>query len=97
MPLYQFDCACGHRFNLLRSIAARDDPAPCTACKAPAARAMIAPRLAVLSSTARMAHQRNERSAHAPRHLTREPVASAHPAPAGAHAHSHGRPWMLGH
>ena len=34
MPSYDYNCKkCGHRFELRRSIATRDDVAPCPSCK----------------------------------------------------------------
>lgn len=105
MPLYEFDCAGGHRFSRLRAIAARDDALDCDTCGAPATRTVAAPRLALLSSTQRRAHAVNERSAHEPRRVTRgQSEERARPgAAACGHAHSHashahtGRPWMLSH
>lgn len=94
MPLYPFECTRGHRFDLMRAIARRDEQATCATCGHPAQRALAAPRLAVLSSTARIAHQRNERSAHEPTRVTRGPPAAHAPVACGG---NHGRPWMLGH
>lgn len=100
MPLYPYECRTGHRFDLLRPMAERDAPASCAHCGTSAARALAAPRLAVLSATQRRAHARNERSAHEPRRVSRAETSSA---PAHVHAttcasgHAPGRPWMLGH
>lgn len=103
MPLYEYECEAGHRQQRLRAIAVRDDAVDCDCCGAPASRTVVAPRLAVMSSLNRRAHERNERSAHEPRRHTRTapvehaPKKTSHACSHGhAHAH-HGRPWMLGH
>lgn len=100
MPLYEYQCACGSSQNLLRPIAVRDAAVDCDRCGAASVRTVSAPRLAVLSSTNRRAHERNEKSAHEPRRYTR-PAASDEPvkkqAAACSHSHHQGRPWMLGH
>lgn len=34
MPIYEFACKkCDHQFEIVRSIARMDDPAPCPACR----------------------------------------------------------------
>lgn len=105
MPLYEYHCPAGHSQNRLRAIAVRDDAVECDNCGAPAVRTVTAPRLAVLSSTNRRAHERNERSAHEPKRYTRSAPTEEAPKKAKhagcAHGHTHGahqgRPWMLGH
>jgi putative FmdB family regulatory protein len=101
MPLYDYLCTCGNSQQLLRPIAARDDAVDCERCGGGAARAIAAPRLAVLTANNRRAHERNERSAHEPRRYSRpppsEPVAPRKQPVACGHAHPQGRPWMLGH
>jgi putative FmdB family regulatory protein len=96
MPLYEYRCVCGNRIDQLRALAIRDIPADCERCGAPAARVVSAPRLAVVAATTRLAHERNERSAHEPRKVTRttpgQPCAAHR-----QHGHHPGRPWMLGH
>jgi len=100
MPLYEYECAAGHRQQRLRAIAVRDAAVDCDCCGAPAQRAVAAPRLAVMSSRQRRAQERNERSAHEPRRHTREAAPEKKTQTCGhghrGHAH-HGRPWMLGH
>ena len=100
MPLYEYQCACGSQQTLLRAIAVRDAAVDCDRCGAPAARAVAAPRLAVLSPTNRRAHERNEKSAHEPRRYTRPAPSEErvkHAPAACSHAHHQSRPWMLGH
>jgi hypothetical protein len=84
---------------------------PCPSCSLPAPRLAAAPMLAVLSANNRIAHERNERSAHEPRVVRREDLPSDH----SHHGHGRGinplikkqfgdvrrspldRPWMVGH
>jgi putative FmdB family regulatory protein len=96
MPLYEYRCVCGNRIDQLRALAVRNIPADCECCGAMAARVASAPRLAVVSATTRLAHERNERSAHEPRKVTR--TTSHQPCTTHGQPGSHrGRPWMLGH
>jgi putative FmdB family regulatory protein len=96
MPLYEYHCVCGNRIDQLRALAIRDVPADCERCGALAARAVSVPRLAVVAATTRLAHERNERSAHEPQKVTRT---ASHQSCAtnSQHSHHRGRPWMLGH
>lgn len=98
MPTYDYDCGCGSRFALLRAIDHRDEPAPCPRCGGGGRRAVAAPRLAALPRATRVAHERNERSAHEPRLVRRAEQPAPPPAARPAlDTHHHGRPWMLGH
>ena len=106
MPLYDYYCAdCGHQFNLLRPMAECGEPAGCPQCENMAQRFIVAPRLSTMRADVRLAHQTNERSAHAPR------MSQGHRCGTGCN-HNHGggetkpalkqasgskRPWMLGH
>ena len=101
MPLYDYHCAnCGH-FRAWRRMSEAGDPVDCTTCGAAAARAMVAPSLALMNQHNRIAHQRNEKSAHEPRVVSR-PRRADHAHGHGHHDHRHGhgvgsRPWMIGH
>jgi hypothetical protein len=84
---------------------------PCPSCSFPAPRLAAAPMLGVLSSNSRIAHERNERSAHEPKVMRREDL----PQDRRHHGHHHrvsplikqqfgevrqsppSRPWMVGH
>ena len=49
MPSYDYTCKkCGHRFELLRPLAKRDDPAPCPSCKSKSTTRKTINRLAVV-------------------------------------------------
>ncbi len=67
MPTYDYACpACGG-FDALRSVAARDEPAPCPACGAASHRVFAAaPRLALMDDSTRKAMATNERARHEP-------------------------------
>ncbi len=103
MPLYDYRCpSCGD-FRAWRSMSEAGLPAPCPVCAGPAARAIVAPNLATMAPHRRIAHARNEKSAHEPRVVSAEQLQ-------GRHRHDHGhrhnapkgfgvgnRPWMIGH
>jgi putative FmdB family regulatory protein len=67
MPTYDYACADCGGFDAFRSLGERNEPARCPGCGLAAPRVFAsAPRLAILSGTARLAHETNERAAHAP-------------------------------
>lgn len=107
MPTYDYACSDCGGFDAFRSLGERNEPARCPRCGMAAPRVFAsAPRLAILSGTARQAHEINERAAHAPQ-------ASAgysrlrHPAGCGccstakrtdtAKSFPTRRPWMISH
>jgi putative FmdB family regulatory protein len=108
MPLYEFSCAeCGP-FTELRRVSECDLPAACPACGTPAPRMISVPRLAIMTANNRKAWERNETSAHEPRHVQagrrhghshgRQDTEKHHHQHKHSHKHVHnGRPWMLGH
>ena len=107
MPRYDYHCASCGAFQEWRSMSQSGEPVPCPNCQAPAPRAVALPMLALLSRTDRIAHDRNERSAHEPKVMRREDLPQAHhrhaPNPRAERefghlheSHSH-RPWMVGH
>jgi putative FmdB family regulatory protein len=111
MPLYDYGCdGCGP-FREWRSMSEWQAKVPCPNCSLPAPRLVPAPMLAVLSSNNRIAHERNERSAHEPNVVRREDL----PPDRARHRHRHAvsplvrqqfgdvyqspprRPWLVGH
>jgi len=101
MPLYDYTCrACGD-FRAWRTMSAAAKTVACPSCDAPAGRTMVAPNLALMHAHSRIAHQRNEKSAHEPRVVNGSEHDHAHAAHHGHHhQHGHrtgGRPWMIGH
>ena len=106
MPIYDYLCpACGP-FEERRPMSELNAEATCATCGAPAPRLPAAPSLNLMSSNNRIAHTRNEKSAHEPGVVHRmvppdlQPHATHHGAHVVAHSHEHRpspRPWMLGH
>ncbi|MCX4191364.1 FmdB family zinc ribbon protein [Methylophaga sp. OBS1] len=71
MPLYDYRCdSCGS-FSAMQKMSQSSAPAVCPACGAMADRIISAPRLALMDRGTRTAMERNEASAHAPRHARR--------------------------
>ena len=105
MPLYDYHCTGCGPFRAWRSMHEAREPAPCPDCESPGARAVAAPNLALMASSRRTAHQRNEKSAHEPRLESRAERPShghQHQHGHGGHGHHHHhhtatRPWMIGH
>jgi len=107
MPVYEFRCsACSCEFSELRPMARSSEPSICPECQSAAPRLISAPRLAVLTTSQRTAHQVNERSANEPRamkkHVCSSGCSHTH-APAQENktalrqSKSTSRPWMIGH
>ena len=66
MPLYEYACEeCGV-FTAFKSMRESSQPAHCAFCGAQSPRILSAPKLAILDKATRSAHERNEKSAHAP-------------------------------
>jgi putative FmdB family regulatory protein len=99
MPMYEYHCqGCGI-FTQLRKIHESDVLTHCPMCGDQSKRIISAPRLSVISTTVRLVHSRNEKSAEEPRRVSRPDVVAEggklkrrHP-----HLHAQHRPWMLSH
>lgn len=107
MPIYQFYCENCGPFEQRRSFQEAGQPLECLKCGDPATRVFTPPSLYKTSAATRIAHARNEKSAHEPRverRAVNEDTSSAHPHP-HPHPHHHHptqqhgpkRPWMIGH
>jgi putative FmdB family regulatory protein len=106
MPLYPYTCDdCGD-FQAWRSMAACDQSAACPHCGVLSRRAVAAPRILGMDEDTRIAHMRNEKSAHEPRVMRKEHSHHAHGhhghAPRAAdrlepHLHRSPRRTMIGH
>jgi putative FmdB family regulatory protein len=107
LPLYDYECGSCGPFREWRNMSEWEAKVPCPSCFHPAPRLAAAPMLAVLSSNNRLAHERNERSAHEPKVMRREDLPNRH-----RHRHVNplikqqfgdvhqsptSRPWMVGH
>lgn len=86
MPTYDYACPDCGGFDAFRSLAQRNDPAPCPDCGTGSPRVFVsAPRLACVSSETRFAMDTNERARHEPK-SSRDPGSYArlkHPAGCG--------------
>lgn len=67
MPVYEYECDTCGVFTALRKMSESAEPAPCDECGGACPRIMSAPRLAVMEKSQRVAHERNEKSAHDPK------------------------------
>ena len=100
MPLYDYQCdSCGP-FREWNAMSEWSAPMPCPRCDTRAERRVTAPFIANMNPHSRIAHERNEKSAHEPRVVrkTRKDPAK-HGGSHGRHLHVHrgSRPWMIGH
>ncbi len=104
MPLYSYQCSVHGEFMQFKSISSRNEATYCPDCNMLAERFLTAPNLSVMSDTNRKAWQRNEKSMHEPKRISRTHVHTHD------HSHDHSnthsqltfsknskRPWMLGH
>lgn len=109
MPVYEYHCEeCG-RFSAIRKMAESGHPANCTTCGALSARVISVPNFALLASGRRLAHERNEKSAHEPKAAKRSGCGclgshscnTSKSVPTGnglqMQTKKTARPWMLGH
>lgn len=97
MPVYEYECAEHGRFESLRALAEYAEPASCPTCESAAPRVLSTPHLSSLARGTMLAHERNEKSRHEPRH-----AAHAHPpAPKSAapalKSYRGARPWVIEH
>ena len=113
MPIYGYDCdSCGS-FTEMQPMSRASEPMPCPDCGEASSRSISAPFIANMDPNNRIAHQRNEKSAHEPR-VSGSPGGHSHSHSHGhGHGHSHGarrntglgeglrnthtRPWSIGH
>lgn len=66
MPMYEYFCDDCGVFSAMNSMSAAQEAKACPDCGCDSRRILSAPRLAVLSKSDRIAHERNEKSANAP-------------------------------
>lgn len=100
MPLYGYQCEMCGPFSEWQPMARSDRAVACPSCKTQSQRLLAAPSLSAVSANNRIAHERNERSAEAPRVMQRAELDAR-----GGHLHHHApqqgrnmyRPSMLGH
>ncbi len=66
MPLYEYECPEHGVFEALRPMAEYQSPQACPECAMQSSRVITPVALGLMPAIARVAHQRNERSAHEP-------------------------------
>ncbi|MDE0150791.1 MAG: zinc ribbon domain-containing protein [Rhodospirillaceae bacterium] len=102
MPLYEYICRDCGPFTEIERMARASEPMPCPSCEQLAPRGISAPFLADMDPNNRIAHGRNEKSAHEPKVGNVKKHDHSH----HGHGHGHGkhrhvhkgsRPWMIGH
>lgn len=104
MPVYEFECRSCGPFTEIRSIIESGSPAKCPDCGTISAKIFPVVNLRQMRPENRVAWERNEQSAHAPRysptcsHKTSgaKPGADGRPALQSSKKRN-SRPWMLGH
>ena len=113
MPLYDYRCDTCGEFRDWQSMQRSQEPVDCPICGLPADRQVAKPFIARLPTHTRMAHARNEKSAHEPRVMSRDELNArgGHLGHDHGHKHSHPpsprgleqglkhshKPWMVGH
>lgn len=102
MPMYEYQCdECGP-FTEILSLQNYTPRCLCPNCGEQAKRVISAPNFPTLPRATRIAHERNERAAHEPKHARKETTKRGHQCTASCN-HKKGlqkgnnRPWMLGH
>jgi putative FmdB family regulatory protein len=91
MPVYAFTCAACGGFDVVRPMAASDEPARCPECGSHARRVFSPPGLALLARPVRLGLDLEEKSAHEPEVVTQK---RGRPMP---HRHAPSPPWAVGH
>lgn len=71
MPLYDYYCAACGPFTALQKMSQYQEPMQCNSCGSLSERLISVPHFALLSKNQRVAHERNEQSAYAPRAMQR--------------------------
>jgi putative FmdB family regulatory protein len=97
MPLYDYACPRCGPFSTWGTVLAHEQPADCPDCGEASPRMVAAPNLSCTSSGVRLAHERNERSAHEPRLVTHEQMHGTHSAHGHGHAYGHAHGHGHGH
>ena len=108
MPLYEFVCQNCGPFTALRNLALSSQPAACPTCGTLSPKVFPLIHLRAMRPESRIAHERNERSMHAP-HVCGSGCSPTHAKPKSRAKKSsekptlqystkpYSRPWMLGH
>lgn len=90
MPLYDYRCDTCGEFREWQSMSRSGEPVPCPSCRAPSPRSIQAPNMNLMAAGRRVAHERNEKSAHEPRVMTRSELDRVGKPMGHHHGHAHG-------
>jgi putative FmdB family regulatory protein len=96
MPLYEYACGEHGVFEAHRPIAEFDASSACPLCERACARVLSAPRVRLVGAFERVARDRNERSRHEPKLVTRESRGPTRDGPPTFHS-SGSLPWAVSH
>ena len=96
MPLYEYECKRHGAFELWRRMHESRSDARCPECGRAAPRILSLSSVAQVGESERKARDRNERSRHEPR-LVSKARATPPGGPSLVSASSCGRPWAVGH
>jgi putative FmdB family regulatory protein len=90
MPIYDYECASCGPFRRMMKMSEAGAACACPACGEPGRKQVTAPYLADMKPQTRMAHARNEKSAHEPKVVRRGEAGGDWPGGHGHHHHAHG-------
>jgi len=108
MPVYEYECQNCGPFTALRNLSLSGQPAACPTCGTVSPKVFSVLNLRAMRTENRIAHERNERSAHAP-HVCGSGCSHGYARPKSRVEKESGkpilqystkrnrRPWMLGH
>lgn len=101
MPVYEYECTDHGVFEQLRALAESAEPGLCPRCESAAPRVLSVPRLSGMPRATRIAHERNERSRHEPRHthggVEQRAVGEKPAARPALTRYTGARPWVIEH
>jgi putative FmdB family regulatory protein len=90
MPLYEYQCDLCGPFKELRPLREWNKDTACPNCGSACKRTIATPQLQRIGRNVRVAHERNERSAHEPRVMQRAELDALH-GHIARHRHQRGR------
>jgi putative FmdB family regulatory protein len=97
MPLYEYECTRHGAFELSRKMSESSLGGACPTCGRTSPRIVSLPSLSQMRPSEKKARDRNERSRHEPRVVSRGPPKDPDAPRRLVPASSYGRPWAIGH
>jgi putative FmdB family regulatory protein len=89
MPIYDYECAACGPYRRMRKMSEASAACACPVCGEPGRKLVMAPYVADMKPHTRIAHARNEKSAHEPRVVRRGEGSSDWPCAGHGHDHTH--------